>query len=103
MDTTTITGTGKVFAVSADPIDGYCLSAYDFSCDFFCNMKSRLTIKKSEMTKVDDNTYLAMVDTSKIGSGEIMMEMKANIPDTRWEGGYRIEIARIGTGESTSR
>ena len=103
METTTITGTDKVFAVSADPIDNYKLSEYDFECTFFCNQKSKVTIKKDAMQKVDDNTYLAMVDTTKIGSGEIMMEMKAYIPDSRWEGGKRIEIARIGTGESTSR
>lgn len=103
METMTITGTGKVFDVSAETIDGLNMSDYDFDCHFYVNPKTRVILKKSEMVKQSDTTYRAAVDTSKLGAGDIWLEVHAQIPDASWASGFRTEIARISTGESTTR
>lgn len=69
----------------------------DFSCKFYVYINNVQTIDKKDMKRVDENNYIAYVDTGVIGNGEIMIETTAYLPDQDYEGGIRKEIDRMNT------
>lgn len=52
------------------------------------------TYQKSDL-KVDGDVYLVCVDTSELGTGNFDLAVKAYVPDTHFEDGYRTEIAKV--------
>lgn len=93
-------GTKLKLNVHADVGSGLHMSDVEFECMFYTNNASRrsLTVKKSEMAKVDDDNYIAVVDTAVVGAGGYMMKFSAYVPDSDCEGGYRLEVVRLDTG-----
>ena len=94
-------GTEFKINVHAEPIEGLHMSDYDFECVFYVYTNKRVVIKKSEMKKVDDDNYLAMIDTKKglmLGRGKVNMEFTAYIPDGDFDDGVRTEKAITCTG-----
>ena len=83
--------------VSMDPIDGNSMSNTFFKCIFYCGDKS-ITLDKDDMIQVDDNNYVAPLDSSKLGIGNIKIRYDVDIPDEDFDDGYRHEIAIINTG-----
>ena len=94
-------GTEFKINVHVEPIDGLHMSDYDFECVFYVYTNKRVVIKKADMKKVDDDNYLAMIDTVKgmmLGRGKVNMELTAYIPDGDFEDGFRTEKAVTCTG-----
>ena len=94
-------GTEFKINVHVEPIDGLHMSGYDFECVFYVYTNKRVVIKKSELKKVDDDNYLAMIDTAKglmLGRGKVNLELTAYIPDGDFNDGVRTEKAIICTG-----
>lgn len=44
------------------------------------------------MIRVDENNYIAVIDSNKIGRGSIKMRITVNIPDADIPDGIRTEI-----------
>ena len=71
------------------------MSEYDFTCVFYAYKNKCLEINKREMVKVDDDNYIAKVDTSKIGAGNLKMRFEAEIPDSDMNDGFRREVELV--------
>lgn len=78
------------------------------SCDFEClfyprlngvgNIRRGVSVHKGGMVRVDASNYVALVDTSVTGPGELMCRLKAEIPDADFPDGVRTEIMEGPTG-----
>ena len=96
-------GTEFKINVHVEPIDGLHMSDYDFTCRFYIYTTRNVEISKSEMIRVDDDNYIACIDSNKLGVGTIMMRIIAQIPDADFPDGLRTEIETISTGLVISR
>lgn len=87
-------GTEFKMNVHLEPIDGLHMSDYDFECSFYVYTNKKVIIPKSKMKRVDDDNYLAMIETAdalRIGRGRINVEITAHIPDGDFSDGLRTE------------
>ena len=50
------------------------------------------------MIYVDDDNYMACIDSSKLGVGEIKVRITAQVPDKDFDDGYRQEVVTATTG-----
>ena len=88
-----VLGTEIKINVHIDPIGDVHMSQYDFECDFYANSNKRITINKSNMIKVDEDNYIALIkreDAIKLGRGKITIETTAYIPDEHFPDGTRL-------------
>lgn len=96
-------GTELKINVSIEPIDGTHMSDYDFICRFYIYTNRYVDVKKSEMIKLDNDNYVALVDSTAIGVGQIKMQVTAFIPDADFaDDGVRTEIETVNTGIKVS-
>ena len=89
-----ILGTEFKMNVHLEPLDGYHMADYDFECEFYVYTNRKVVIPKSRMKKVDDDNYLAIIETAdalRIGRGRIKVEITAYIPDADFSDGFRTE------------
>lgn len=92
-----IIGTELKINVHIDPMDGVHMSECNFICQFF--VKNRMvTIKKENMIKVDDDNYIALVDTAKLETGILTMRIEVDVPDLDFSDGFRKEVDIVCTG-----
>lgn len=63
----------------------------DFRCKFY-TFRNELTVYKKEMIRIDENNYMAVVDSSLLGRGKIKVQTTIHVPDTDIPGGIRTEI-----------
>ena len=88
-------GTELKINVHVEPIDGLHMSGYDFECVFFVYKNRSLVVRKNDMTKMDDDNYIAKVDTEKVGVGSLKMKFIAEIPDSDMNDGLRKEVELV--------
>lgn len=93
-----MTGTMVKINVHFDRIDGLKMDDYDFSCDFYVHSTKKVTVPKDKMVRIDEDNYLAVIDTDITGAGDIMMRATAMIPDGDYPNGLRKEVAGCATG-----
>lgn len=96
-------GTELKINVHVEPIDGLHMADYDFACLFYVHSGKFVEVRKNEMQRVDDDNYVALVDTSKTGPGEIVMRITARIPDSDFPDLLRTEVASCSTGITIRR
>ncbi len=96
-------GTELKINVHVEPIDGFHMSDYDFTCRFYIYANRYVELGKSEMIRVDDDNYIACIDSGKLSAGLIMLRITAQIPDSDFPDGIRTEIETVSTGVRTSR
>lgn len=96
-------GTELKINVHIERLDGYRMSDIDFTCDFYVYTNRKITVKKDSMIKVDDDNYVACVDSTKLGVGKIMCRVTAYIPDADFEDGLRKEIDTVETNVTITR
>lgn len=84
--------------IHADSLDNIHLDECDFNCIFFTNPNKYILIPKNEMTRVNSDNYIALVNSEDLGIGTIKMTMEIYIPDPLFENGKRKEINTINTG-----
>lgn len=89
--------------VNVEPHGVYHLADYDFKCRFYTTANNKVEVNKSEMIKFDNDNYIACIDTTKLGNGEVMLLFEAHLPDKDFADGYRTEIARLSTGVTIQR
>lgn len=90
-------GTEFKINVHVEPIGGYHMDDYDFSCKFYIYMSRAVEMKKSDMIRVDADNYIACIDSSKIGIGAVRMRITALIPDGDFPDGFRTEVETVDT------
>lgn len=69
----------------------------EFTVQFYC-FRDFIELSKKDMIRVDENNYIAVVDSAKIGKGSIKMRVTVNILDADIPGGIRTEIYTHDTG-----
>lgn len=92
-----ISGTEIKMNIHIDPLGSIHMSDYDFECKFFIFPKKYITVSKNDMIKVDNDNYLAIVDTTGLGIGKLHMTVLAKIPDADF-GKIRREVVCVDTG-----
>lgn len=91
-------GTVVKLNISIRPIGTVSFSQMDFTGNFFTHEDRVLTMTKDQFIKVDDDNYVAIIDTSKIGGGNIMCRLEVKVPDTEMANNERLEIVTFKTG-----
>ena len=91
-------GTEFKINVHVEPIDGLHMDDYDFSCRFYVYTNRVVRIEKKDMIQVDQDNYIACVDSSKLGIGAVMMRITAFIPDVDFPDRLRTEVETVSTG-----
>lgn len=80
--------------------DGLTMAAVNFTAKFTANSSNGQLILKDAMHKVDDNNYIALIDTSIVGKGRYYCTITVQIPEILTDlfpDGYRTEIFTINT------
>ena len=95
---TVISGTQIKMNIHIDPLGDLHMSEYDFECKFYIFPKKNVTIKKEDMVRIDNDNYLALIDTTDLGIGKLHLTLTAQIPDTDFDNTFRREIACVDTG-----
>lgn len=90
-------GTIYKLNVNIELPDNLTMDDVDFSCRFYC-WKDSIEVNKDQMIRLDENNYIAVVDSNLIGRGEIINQVTVNIPDNDIEDGFREEIYTDRTG-----
>ncbi len=103
MNTTCINGTILKINVHIERICCLTMDDFDFECDFFVYPNKKFTLKKSEMVRKNEDNYMAVVDTSVVGEGEIKVRATALLPDDDCPDGFRKELAECSTGITVKR
>lgn len=95
-------GTGYIIEILIDTVKGVPIRDIDFSVSFFVYTNRRETFNKSELVHIqmnDGDKYYALLDSRKVGSGELKCDIAINDPEPRWAGGARPVILRHSTGK----
>ena len=69
----------------------------EFHCRFW-TYRGSVTIKKEKMVRIDEDNYMAVIDSSRIGRGTIKVQTTVLVPDSDCDGGIRTEIYTEETG-----
>ena len=92
------TGTQLKFSMSLTLPSGLTMDSIRFEVVFYCIPSKTKSFLKSDMTRVDENTYTCILDTNDVGEGNIKAKVTAYIPDGSIE---RPEINTIDTNAFT--
>ena len=83
------------------PMGDIHLADCDFECLFYTYSRHNgILLKKEDMTQVDNDNFLAKIDTAILGAGLVKVIITAHVPDSDFEKGYRIEKAEFITEET---
>ena len=96
-------GTGYMVQVSIDSFKGLKMQDLDFTLDFYVHANRRETFRKSDLVRISQengDVLVAMLDTRKMGNGELVCEVRIADPESRWPGGKRPVVLRCNTGKS---
>lgn len=100
-------GTELKLKITMEPIDGYNLEDCDFYCLVYCveGSKKHIILNKgdSRVKQVDENSYVLLVDSCKLGAGTIKIKVVVNIPDADFSSpgdGFRREVTVVNTNIS---
>lgn len=96
-NTTVISGTQIKLNIHIDPLRGLHMESYDFECKFYIFPKRAIVLKKEDLVPVDQDNYLALIDTSDMGIGQLHLTLTAYIPDEDFET-TRKEVVCVNTG-----
>lgn len=95
-------GTGYIIEIMIDSVKGTLMRDLDFSVSFFVYTNRRETFHKRDLIHIQmdkADKYYALLDSSKVGIGELKCDITINDPEPRWAGGARPVILRHSTGK----
>lgn len=91
-------GTELKLNIHIDPIGGMSMSEYDWEVEVYCDPQAPVCIPKSEaIPGEDDNNYIILIDTNKLGTGNVKLKVTAYIPDGDFEDAFRTEVVYVNT------
>lgn len=91
-------GTELKINVKVEPMGNIHLSACEFECYFFVYTNKNIKVSKSEMIQVDDDNFIALVDTKNLGAGALKMTIVVDVPDGDFNDNLRREVETVCTG-----
>ena len=91
-------GTEYKINIKMEPMGEIHLANCDFEAKFYTGPAMSQSISKAEMVYVDDDDYIALVDSSKTGQGALMMRLTVELPDADFDDGRRTEVQVLNTG-----
>ena len=83
--------------ITAEPIEGLNMEDYSFEVEVFSSSSKRLRLKKEELIRDSENTYIAAIHSPDLGVGPVRCRVIARIPDNKFEGGERVDIDEFKT------
>lgn len=98
MENRIIAGTEIKLNVHAEPIGNAHMDDYAFTVEVYTSPTKSIALSKEELTYIDEDNYVACVDSSKLGVGRLKCKLTAQIPDGDFDDNLRTEIAVIDTG-----
>ncbi len=90
-------GTDLKLNIHIDPIGEITMDDYDFEVEMYCSLGKSIIIPKSAAKRVDENNYMVVVETGKIGAGDLKCKVTAHVPDGDFPDQLRTEVACIDT------
>lgn len=94
----TLVGTQKVLRLNLLPLqENLTMDSYDFTLDVYCVPNKKITINKNEMTRIDENNYDFIIDTTGVGAGKLSCQLTAYIADDRFNEGRRKVVLLLDT------
>lgn len=84
-------GTELKINVHIEPIGDLHMSDYDFTAKFYTKAVKTVVVHKQDMIQVDEDNYIALVDTKTMTAGIIQMVVQAEMPDADFPDGLRTE------------
>ncbi len=93
-------GTELKINVNAELGGGQHLGGVHFECEFYAgkNTDKCVVLTKEDMVRIDDDNYVGIVDTRRIGVGEYWCKLIVHVPDRNCTDGIRDEVVRVNTG-----
>lgn len=91
-------GTEYKINIKMEPLGEVHLTDCDFNARFYVGPTLYQVITKDDMIYVDDDNYLALVDSSQTGKGNLMARLTVEIPDADFGDGRRTEVQVLNTG-----
>lgn len=93
-----IMGTELKLNIAIEPMGEIHASSYDFKVDFYCSTRKIKAISKTELLPIDDDNFIARLDTNEVGMGVLKCRITAYIPDEDFtDDGLRTEVIEIVT------
>lgn len=95
-------GTGYIIEIAVESVRGTMMRDLDFNVSFFVYTNRRETFRKGDLIHIqmeDGDKYYALLDSRKVGSGELKCDITISDPEPRWAGGARPVILRHSTGK----
>ena len=86
------TGSEIKIGINIQPLEGLRMSDYEFKCKFYTQSSDSIEVVKADMIKIDDDNYVALVDTSTMAKGKVRSTIYAYIPDLDFPDGVRTEV-----------
>lgn len=69
----------------------------DFKCTFHIKNGNSVTLHKNDMVPIDEDNYVAPLDSNQLGVGVLCMTFEVNIPDDDFNDSLRHEVVPITT------
>lgn len=91
-------GTDIKININIEPISGQTMDDMELTCVFYAqSIAKNVVLKKKDMLRVDENNYVACINTHDLGRGYIKIDICAQIHDTDFKSGMRREVETIRT------
>lgn len=84
--------------VNIEPIEEFTMDDYDWYVEVYCSAKRVLSLPKETAIRIDNNNYVVIVDSEKLGAGDVKCKVVALIPDFDFPDTTRKEVAMVDTG-----
>lgn len=95
-------GTGYIIEITIDSVKGTLMRDLDFSVSFFVYTNRRETFHKNDLIHIQmdkGDKYYALLDSGRVGNGELKCDITIKDPEPRWAGGVRPVVLRHSTGK----
>lgn len=91
-------GTEYKIKIGMQPMGEIHLADCEFFAVFYVNSAKSQRVEKADMIKVDDDNYIALVDSTLTGAGELKARVTVDLPDADFDDGARTEVVVVNTG-----
>ncbi|MBQ1227474.1 MAG: hypothetical protein IIX79_05240 [Alistipes sp.] len=84
--------------IHIDPLGEITMDSYDFVVTLYTSTSRTLKVLKTQAVRIDENNYVVLVDTTKVGAGKLKCRVEAQVPDGDFPDQLRTEIVVLETG-----
>lgn len=94
-------GTGYIIQINIDSYRGTLMRDLDFELSFYVYTNRRETFTKPSLIHIQQengDAYFALLDSRRVGAGELKCEIRIKDPEPRWVGGSRPVVLLRNTG-----